>query len=270
MSKKHLYAIGEPLGDSATRIEYGKKRIYGDGGGGGGGNSVTTPTIPEELKPLASLYTKQATDIAGTPFQGYGAQRFADFAPAQQQGLEMVQNRALGGSPTMQAAEGSLNQFIQGGQTNPFLDQMVSKAQGSVVDQFNNMTKPQTEAAMRNSGSFGNSGFGQMMQNQQKAAGQQMGDIATQMYGQAYGQDQANKMQAIGMAPTFGNAAYQDASQLLNAGNIQQQQAQNPMDFAYQQFQQQQEHPYKQLQATGSVLQGNMGSQTTQSGGGGK
>lgn len=254
--------IGGPTG----RIE-GKRRTYG-GGGGGGQTSTTTNAVPDELKPLAALYTQQATNIAGTPFQAYGGQRYADLNQTQNAGIGMVQDRALGGSQTMRNAEGGLNQFIQGGQTNPYLDAMVSKAQGSVVDQFNNMVKPQTETAMRQSGSFGNSGLQQTMQNQQKAAGQQMSDIATQMYGNAYGQDQSNRMQAIGMSPTFGNAAYQDAGQLINAGNVQQNQAQQGLDFGYNQFQSAQDHPYKQLQATGSVLQGNMGSNTTTSGGG--
>lgn len=238
------------------------------GGGGDSGTSTTQPSIPNELKPLANLYTQQATQIAKTPFQGYDGQRYADLNTTQNLGIGMVQDRALSGSQTMNNAEGALNQFINGGNTNPYLDSMVSKAQGSVVDQFNNMVKPQTEAAMRNAGSFGNSGLNQLMQNQQKAAGQQMSDIATQMYGQAYGQDQANKLSAIGQAPTFGNAAYQDASQLLNVGNIQQQQDQNNLDFGYNQFQEAKDYPFKQLQATGGVINSNMGSQTTQSGGG--
>lgn len=240
-----------------------RDRTLHKGGGTTATSSTTTPSIPNELKPLANLYVKQATDYSNTPFQNYGGQRFAGLNQAQNQGLDMVTNRALGGSQTMDNAEGSLNQFIQGGQTNPYLDQMVSKAQGSVVDQFNNMVKPQTETAMRQSGSFGNSGLQQLMQNQQKAAGQQMSDIATQMYGQAYGQDQSNRMQAIGMAPTFGNAPYQDASQLLNAGNIQQQDAQNPLDFQYQQFKEAGDYPLKQMSATSGVLGQNMGSSTT-------
>lgn len=238
-------------------------------GGGGNTTSVTTPTIPNELKPLANLYTQQATQIANTPYSAYGGKRYADLNQTQSQGLDMVQNRALNGSATMDNAESSLNQFMQGGQSNPYLDALVGKAQGSVVDQFNNMVKPQTEAAMQNSGSFGNSGYQQLMQNQQKAAGQQMSDIATQMYGGAYEGDQSRRMQAIGMAPTFGDAAYKDASQLLNAGGIQQQQAQNNLDFGYEQFQNAQDYPFKQLQATGGVVGGNMGSTTASSGGGG-
>lgn len=239
--------------------------------GGGGGTSKTTTEIPKELKPLATAYTNKAIDVGNQGFNPYTGQRYSDLNTTQNLGIGMVQNRALNGSQTMNNAEGSLNQFIQGGQTNPYLDAMVGKAQGSVVDQFNNMVKPQTEAAMRNSGSFGNSGLNQLMQNQQKAAGQQMSDIATQMYGQAYGQDQANRMQAIGMAPTFGNAPYQDASQLMNAGQIQQDQQQNNLDFGYQQYQDAQNLPYKQLAGMSGVFGSNLGSSSsTQQSGGGK
>lgn len=233
------------------------------GGGTQQTTSTTTPSIPDELKPLASLYTQQATNYANTPYQSYSGQRYAGMDPTQALGIGMVQERALGGSQTMNNAENNLNQFIQGGQTNPYLDKMVSKAQSSVVDQFNNMTKPQIEAAAVNSGSFGNTGYQQMMQQKQKAAAGQMSDIATQMYGGAYGQDQQNRMQAIGMAPTFGNAAYQDAGQLLNAGNILQQEQQKPMDFQYQQFKEATDHPLKQMQATSGVLGQNMGSSTS-------
>lgn len=242
------------------------------GGGSSGGTSTTTQEIPAELKPLATAYTNKAIGLEQQPYNPYTGQRYADLNTTQNLGIGMVQDRALGGSQTMNNAEGALNQFIGGGNTNPYLDQMVAKAQGSVVDQFNMMTKPQTEAAMVNSGSFGNSGLNQMLQQQQKGAADQMSDIATSMYGNAYNTDQANRMQAIGMAPTFGNAAYQDAAQLLNAGQMQQDQAQNNLDFGYQQFQEAENKPYKDLAAMSGVFGSNLGgtSTTTQSGGGGK
>lgn len=220
---------------------------------GGDSTSSTAASVPDELKPLAALYTKQAEGIAQTPYQAYTGQRFADLNTTQNLGIGMIQDRALNGSQTMNNAEQNLNQFMNGGQTNPYLDQMVAKAQGSVMGNAG--------ALARRSGSFGNSGIQQQALNQ-------MGDIATQMYGNAYGQDQANRMQAIGMAPTFGQSAYQDASQLLNAGNIQQNQQQNNLDFGYQQFSEGQNYPFKQLQATGGVLGQGMGTSTTASGGG--
>lgn len=250
ISRRDLYAAGEPFGASCTRMD-GGRRIYG--GGGGGSTSTSTPVIAEEFKPLANLYTQQATQLANTPWQAYGGQRYADLNNTQQAGIGMVQDRALNGSATMNNAEQNLNQFIQGGNTNPYLDQMVQKAQDSVKSNFN--------TAAVNSGSFGNSGL-----QQQYAEG--LTDVATQMYGNAYNTDQANRMQAIGMAPTFGNAAYQDAGQLLNAGNLQQQQVQNNLDFGYQQYQDAQNEPYKKLQTIGGVVGQAQGSTSTTSGGG--
>ena len=250
ISRRDLYAAGEPFGASCTRMD-GGRRIYG--GGGGGSTSTSTPVIAEEFKPLANLYTQQATQLANTPWQAYGGQRYADLNNTQQAGIGMIQDRAMNGSATMGNAESNLNQFIQGGNTNPYLDQMVQKAQDSVKSNFN------TSAV--NSGSFGNSGL-----QQQYAAG--LTDVATQMYGNAYNTDQSNRMQAIGMAPTFGNAAYQDAGQLLNAGNLQQQQVQNNLDFGYQQYQDAQNTPYKKLQTIGGVVGQAQGSTSTTSGGG--
>lgn len=254
--------LHEPIFFTPPSGKSSNRRLY-KGGGTTTTSSTSTPIIPDELKPLASLYTQQAMQYAQTPYKGYEGQRFADLNQAQNLGLGMVQNRALGGSETMNNAESALNRAIAGGQTNPYLDAMVAKAQGSVVDRFNTMVKPQTEAAMVQSGSFGNSGLQQLMQNQQKAAAQQMSDIATQMYGGAYEGDRSRQLQAIGMAPTFGNAPYQDASQLLNAGNIMQQQAQQGLDFGYQQFKEAQDYPLKQMSATGGFLGQNMGSSTT-------
>lgn len=190
--------------------------------------------------------------------------------------------------------------------SNPYLDSAVQRAQSSVVDQFNNMTKPQTETAMQQSGSFGNSGYQQLLQNQQKAAGRQLGDIASGMYMQDYGNQQqlaesaigrnfqgqqfnanmgqdyanrndavrqqqiGNQFQAINTAPAFGNAAYQDAQQLMNVGGMQQDQNQRNLDFDYQQFQDAQNLDYKQLAAMSGIFGSNLGgsSTTTQSGGG--
>ena len=226
-------------------------------GGGGGGTTTTTQSIPNELKPLASAYSAKALDLSNDPYNPYTEQRFSDLNAAQNLGLWNTMARAGGGSQTIKNAEGQLNQIIQGGQNNPYLDQMVSKAQDSVRSKFN------TGAV--NSGSFGNSGLQEQFQ-------QGLSDVATNMYGQAYETDRARQMQGIGMAQQFGNQAYTDAEQMLKAGQILQDQDQQQKDFAYQQFQEKENLPYKQLAAMSGVFGTNLGSTSTstQKGGGGK
>jgi hypothetical protein len=224
-------------------------------GGGGGGSSTTVQNIPEELKPLATRYAQDAIALSDRGFTPYSGTRFADLNQTQEQGLQAIQNRALNGSQTVNMAEQQLQNNIQGGQTNPYLDAMVGRAQDSVRSQFN------TGAV--NSGSFGNSGL-------QEQFAKQLGDVAGNMYGNAYETDRNRQMQSIGMAQQFGNQAYQDAAQLMNAGQVRQDQAQQGLDFNYQQFQDQQNLPYRNLAAMSGVFGSFPGqsSTTTQSSGG--
>ena len=142
-SKRQLYALGEPLGDSVTRKEAGIM-IYGGGGGDSGGSSTSTTmaSIAPEFKPLANLYTQQATQIAKTPYQAYTGQRYANLNGTQNMAIGGIQNRALNGSETMNNAESNLNQMMSGG-TNPYLDSMVNKAQQSVLGNAGAASLPQ-------------------------------------------------------------------------------------------------------------------------------
>lgn len=225
--------------------------------GGDSGKSTTTTEIPAELKPLATAYTNKALELSKQGFNPYKGQRFENLNQWQLDALNQTRDRAMQGSETVKNAESQLNNIIAGGNTNPYLDQMVSKAQDSVRSQFN------TGAV--NSGSFGNSGL-------QEQFAQNLGDVATNMYGQAYETDRNRQMQGIGMAQQFGNQAYQDAAQLMNAGQTVQDQFQQARDFNYQQFQERADHPYKQLAAMAGVFGSGLGqtSTTKSSGGGGK
>jgi hypothetical protein len=105
-SRRELYALGEPIGDSATTKKLGGGRIYGMVGGGGGGRSAPTETtstsyntnVPEYARPYVEtmlqgtqkqlFQTKQApstinpetgqsvpgaTEITGfQPYKAYG------------------------------------------------------------------------------------------------------------------------------------------------------------------------------------------------------
>ena len=261
ISRKQLYAMGEPLGDSATRTKPGG-RIYGGGGSGGGGptTSTTTNQIDGRFSPLIDYATQAAGNVQRSGFTPYGGQRFADMNGTQQAGIGMIQDRALNGDSTMNQADQTLQQTLKGGNTNPYLDSMVQKAQGSVMGNMG--------ALQARSGSFGNSGIAE-----QGAA--QMGKIATDMYGGAYAGDRANQMQALSLAPQYGNQKYTDAAQLMKAGGQVQDQAQQKNDFNFNQFQDQQNTPYKQMAAYSGLLgsSGSTGSSSTQnsgSGGGGK
>jgi hypothetical protein len=251
------------------RRALGNMRAMG-GGGGGTSSSSSAISYPDELKPLLNNVASLSTQLANTPWQAYGGQRYEDLNSTQQQALQMVQDRASGGSELLDTANQSLTGLLQGGQTNPYLDDMVGRAQQSMVDSYNLTAKPQMEHAQAMSGSFGNSGLQQMQTAQQNQLQQNLGGIATQMYGDAYNTNQANQLAALGMAQGYGNQAYTDAEKLLSAGDVLQNQKQNNLDFGYEQYLNQMDDPYKRLQAMTGVLNNSAGSTTTtqQSGGG--
>ena len=134
---------------------------------------------------------------------------------------------------------------------------MVNKAMGNVQSRINSQ--------------FSGNNYGSTAHQETLQTG--LGDIANQMYGSQYQNDQANRLSAISQAPTFGNQAYTDASKLMAAGQTLQDDAQQNYDFGYQQFQDQQNLPYKNLAAMSGVFGSNLGGSSTttqQSSGGGK
>ena len=70
-SKRQLYALGEPLGDSVTRSKVGGGRIYGGGGGGAPSGptntTVTNTNIPDYAQPYVSNMLNAAQAQIYTP-----------------------------------------------------------------------------------------------------------------------------------------------------------------------------------------------------------
>lgn len=266
-SRRQLYAAELPFGDSATRRCAGRV-IYG-GGGGGGGKSTTTQGLDPRLYPLVDTFTSQAQQVANKPWQGYTGDRFAGMNSDQTQALDMIRQQSQSG--VQGQAEGALGQFLQGGQENLYLTQQIAQAQNETADAYNRQVRPNQVMQAQQSGSFGNANVMDAQAKQDSQLQQNLGNIASSMRFNAYNTDQANKMQALGLSPSIQQAGYTNAGQLLNAGNVQQNQAQDQADFSYQQFQEQQNDPYKKLQAMSGVF-GTPGfqTQTTNQSGGGK
>ena len=95
-SRRQLEALGEPFGESATRLTPGGggKRIYG-GGGGPTNSTVTQTNIPDWLRPqvetvlgggLKTLFnTKEIPGVDGEPstFEILGAKPFQAYSKLQ-------------------------------------------------------------------------------------------------------------------------------------------------------------------------------------------
>jgi hypothetical protein len=97
ISRRDLYAMGEPFGDSATQAKASGGRIYGGGGGGGGSDTVSTQIV--DLPAWATEYGKAGlgkaealTDIEQNPYKTYTGDRTAGFSGLQQTAMQDAYN----------------------------------------------------------------------------------------------------------------------------------------------------------------------------------
>jgi hypothetical protein len=268
----------------------------GGGGGSApppASQTVTQTAIPEYARPYVETMlgkTEALTNIDQNPYQAYGGQRIAGFNPTQQQAFQNVANQQVAGqvgAGTAMAGAAGLGSLGAGADyrnmaTNPNATAAyMSPYMQNVVDVQKN--EAFRDAQMRNiganlgaarQGTYGgarqvlaeqerNRNLQQQMANIQATGtqnafqaaqqAQQFGTTAgLQGYGQALqgastlgqlGQTQFGQQQAI-------NAAQQQV------GAVQQAQAQQGLDLAYQDFLKQRNYPYQQLAFMSDMTRG--------------
>jgi hypothetical protein len=293
-------------------------------GGGSSGTQTTTQELPAWAQPYAEQILQQGSALSQQQLPQYTGQTVAGLTDSQNQALQMIQQQATQGSSAVNSANSAVTGMLNNGgnpytgttanpyasQTtavgtnpyigqNPYLAQQVATAQGQTADAYNTGTASQTMAQFRNAGAFGGSAQQQYTNQQNQQLGTQLGNIATNMYGQDYAntqqlaqqnialqnssaqQDAArnaqytqgtnqlnsqnaqyanqNQLAAAGLAPSLAQGQYTGAQALLNAGQLQQTQNQNDLNAQYQSWYNSAMSPYQQLGVLQSALSGALG-----------
>ena len=263
--------------------------------------TVTQTSIPEYARPYVETMlgkTEALTDINQNPYQAYGGQRIAQFNPNQQQAFQNTLNQQVAGqigAGTGLAGAAGLGSLGAGADyrnmaTNPNATAAyMSPYMQNVVDVQKN--EAFRDAQIRNLGSnlgsarqgtYGgarqllgeqerNRNLQQQMANIQATGSQNAFNAAqqAQQFGttaglQGYGQ-------ALQGASTLGQLGSTQFGQqqainqgIQNVGNIQQAQAQQGLDTAYQDFLKQRNYPYQQLAFMSDMTRGIPLSQSAQ------
>ena len=172
--------------------------------------------------------------------------------------------------------------------SNAYMEGMIDKAQGNITENYLDTINPQLAAMERNSGAYGNTGveqtrekardqlleqlsntenqyrfqdFNQQAQlaesglnrDSQLAAAQQANMLNT------YSNERANQMGAMEFAPQLAEQDYIDAQNLLGVGDIVRNANQQQLDFNYDQWMAEQQHPYQQLDLLANAIRTSMG-----------
>jgi hypothetical protein len=228
-SRRELYALGEPLGDSATYRKADGGLILGGGGSSAPApvsSTTTTQDLPDWAKPYAQNVLSQGkalTDINQNPYQPYGGERIAGFSDLQNQAFQGAQNMApsqqlntgtaLAGASGFGslglAAQANPQDFQQsvGGYMNPYMQQVLNPQLDELRRQYG-ITGTQQAGQATQAGAFGGSRDAIMAAENQRNLGTAQNQAIGQAYGNAFNaaQNQYNQ-----------NAGYQ-LQALQNAG----------------------------------------------------
>lgn len=220
------------------------------GGGKSGGSKQTSTQTSEPWKgvqPYLTDYLKLGQQVTRNPYQFYNGDTVAGFAPEQELGFNLGTQRALAGSPTLDAANRNITSTLQGNYldpaTNPYLQGTVDRSLGDVQSRINSQ--------------FNNANFGTSAHQETLQRG--LGEQANQIYGQNYAQERDRQLNAAGQAQGLAGADYMDANYLQGIGAQRQGLANQYLGNASGQFNQAAQWPYEQLQRYGNVVQGGTG-----------
>jgi hypothetical protein len=207
-SRRELYAMGEPLGDSVTRKE-GGRIIYGDGGGSAPAqpSSVTqTQDLPDWAIPYAQEVLGKGAALSQAPYQTYTGERTAQFTPLQQQAFQgattMAPSAATGqginiaGQAAGRALGTSYDPYATGqfgAQASQYMDpymQNVVDIQQREAARASEMQRNQNQAQAVGQGAFGGSRQAIIEAERQRNLATQQGDIQARGLQDAYGRGQ--------------------------------------------------------------------------------
>lgn len=181
------------------------------GGGGSDAPSETTTTTrtepPEYVKPYSMELMTRAGQLSNAPYMEYEGDRIAPFTDQHMMGLQMTQDRALGGNPLTNVAKSSLYNTMEGnyfgpglsgnpylgqenqyaGMDNPYMQGVKNNIRNDMTDTYQATMQPNIDRLRRQTGSFGNSGIAEYerrsLDDLQENIGQQLGAMEYGEYG---------------------------------------------------------------------------------------
>lgn len=190
------------------------------GGGGGGQTSSTVTQGDPALAPYKADYLNRVGALAQNPLP---TRQLATMSPYQQMGLQMTANRALSGSPEINAAKQNLAATQSGAfmspDSNPYLAGTVNQAMNDAQTRVNSQ--------------FAGNGYGSTAH--QEILGRTLGETAGNLYNQNYQNERQRQIQGMLFAPQLAQTDYMDAQNLLGVGDTYRGYSQEWLDQQYQQ-----------------------------------
>jgi hypothetical protein len=184
--------------------------------GGGGGTQQTKTEISPDFKPYITYSLGEAQRLyKGMP----EAPETLAVAPsaATSQALQMAQQRAVGGSPLLRAAQEEQLATIQGRGVNPFLGGALEQANRLAGERYTqNIQDLQAQAS--SAGRYGSAAMGQQAGKAQDIFARALAEQGGQLAYSSAEAERARQIAASQAAPQMSAADYADMQRLLQVG----------------------------------------------------
>ena len=240
-----------------------------------GGSPEMRPTdakqLPEYLQKAGANLVGAAQDVAQEEYIPYKDPRLAAMTPAQlaaqQQGLGMAGVSTAQMTPAMaamQTATGGPTSAQITGYMSPYMTGVADIAAQQMRDQ-SAIQKQQIAAGAAGAGGLDSTRYAIQEAERQKNLTSGIGDLYAKAQAEAYTQagDMAQFAQTQGLSGAIGQGTLAAQQQQLGQADVQQQlgigamtqgATQQGLDLAYQQFQQEQQHPQSQLNWLAGIM----------------
>jgi hypothetical protein len=231
--------------------------------------STTTTNLPDWMRPQAENF------LTGYAAQAFGIdpntglyipkeadpglqQQTAGFNPTQLAALQNLLQasgsaRALSNTAIQQADQTMGGAYLSP-ESNPYLKGTYDAAARSMTDAYSTATAPSIMAAAQQAGQMGSSGMDESLAYSRYGLGENLGNLANNIYGGNYQQERQRQLQALQLSPQTAEGAYNAGNAQLGVGSLEQQQAQSELDTNYLNAVQRSEYPFQIFSGFGGAL----------------
>lgn len=177
------------------------------------------PWGPQQ-EPLKRVF-EEAGNVydSGSP-RYYEGSTVIDYSPQTEQSLNMIEERALAGSPLMQQAQQNFQNTLNGDYLsgNPFFQGAFEAQVKPVVEQYTQQIAPGIDASFNNAGRLGSNAYATARNTADDTFARALSDTAGKLAFQNYGMERGVQNQAMMAAPQYAETDYNDALRLATVG----------------------------------------------------
>jgi len=214
-------------------------------GGNTGTSSQSSRPWWGQQKYLRDVYSRAETH-ADEPWDYYGGSTVAGQDPATIASQNMAEDRAMGPSPLLDAAQEETLSTVRGDRfnSNPYLDATYNRAAEGVTRHFNRTVLPNLESRFAGAGRMGSGAYQGGLREAGRGLAGELSGMATSMYGADYAAERGRQERATAGAPGMYEAGYAPSRALAGVGASREGHAQQLIDDLVKRFEWTQAEPY--------------------------